>query len=147
MSRWHALGIVVLEQAILRDGLSFREAFRASSKPAATEWWWSFGTTLELAALGIALAPGVGIVLLLAFRSLDLTYVNFITSAVYVAVWDRALKNYGPNLGFDWGGRLMAAWLDRETVSSGEASRDRRRGRSRGRSVGSSRGRCGAARR
>jgi peptide/nickel transport system substrate-binding protein len=36
-----------------------------------------------------------------------------LASAVYVAVWDRALKNYGPNLGFDWGGRLMAAWLDR----------------------------------
>ena len=36
-----------------------------------------------------------------------------LASAVYVAVWDRALRNYGPNLGFDWGGRLMAAWLDR----------------------------------
>jgi hypothetical protein len=22
-------------------------------------------------------------------------------------------KNYGPNLGFDYGGRLVAAWLDR----------------------------------
>ena len=36
-----------------------------------------------------------------------------LASAVYVAVWDRALRNYGPNLGVDWGGRLMAAWLDR----------------------------------
>ena len=36
-----------------------------------------------------------------------------LASAVYVAVWDRALRNYGPNLGFDYGGRLMAAWLDR----------------------------------
>ena len=36
-----------------------------------------------------------------------------LASAVYIAVWDRALKNYGPNLGYDWGGRLMAAWLDR----------------------------------
>ncbi|MBI3630305.1 MAG: ABC transporter substrate-binding protein [Candidatus Rokubacteria bacterium] len=34
-------------------------------------------------------------------------------SAVYVAVWDGALKHYGPNLGFDYGGRLRAAWLDR----------------------------------
>jgi ABC-type transport system substrate-binding protein len=34
-------------------------------------------------------------------------------SAVYVAVWDAALKNYGPNVGYDYGGRLMAAWLDR----------------------------------
>ena len=28
-------------------------------------------------------------------------------------VWDGALKNYGPNLGYDYGGRLVAAWLDR----------------------------------
>jgi peptide/nickel transport system substrate-binding protein len=34
-------------------------------------------------------------------------------SIVYVAVWENALKNYGPNLGYDYGGRLMAAWLDR----------------------------------
>jgi peptide/nickel transport system substrate-binding protein len=34
-------------------------------------------------------------------------------SGVYVGVWDGALKNYGPNLGYDYGGRLMAAWLDR----------------------------------
>ena len=34
-------------------------------------------------------------------------------SGVYVAVWDGALKNYGPNLGYDYGGRLTAAWLDR----------------------------------
>jgi peptide/nickel transport system substrate-binding protein len=31
----------------------------------------------------------------------------------YIAVWDGALKNYGPNLGYDYGGRLAAAWLDR----------------------------------
>jgi peptide/nickel transport system substrate-binding protein len=34
-------------------------------------------------------------------------------SLVLPAVWDPALKNYGPNLGYDYGGRLMAAWLDR----------------------------------
>src|SRR5262249_2163794 len=33
-----------------------------------------------------------------------------IPSGVYVAVWDGALKNYGPNLGYDYGGRLVAAW-------------------------------------
>jgi peptide/nickel transport system substrate-binding protein len=36
-----------------------------------------------------------------------------VPSIVYVAVWENALKNYGPNLGYDYGGRLMAAWLDR----------------------------------
>ncbi|HSE93349.1 MAG TPA: ABC transporter substrate-binding protein [Methylomirabilota bacterium] len=34
-------------------------------------------------------------------------------SGVYVAVWDRALKNYGPNVGYDYGGRVLTAWLDR----------------------------------
>ena len=34
-------------------------------------------------------------------------------SGVYVAVWEGALKNYGPNMGYDYGGRLQAAWLDR----------------------------------
>jgi peptide/nickel transport system substrate-binding protein len=34
-------------------------------------------------------------------------------SAVAIGVWEGALKNYGPNLGYDYGGRLIAAWLDR----------------------------------
>ena len=36
-----------------------------------------------------------------------------VVSAVVIGIWDQALKNYGPNFGFDYGGRLMAAWLDR----------------------------------
>ncbi len=34
-------------------------------------------------------------------------------SVMQVAVWDGALKNYGPNIGYDYGGRVTAAWLDR----------------------------------
>jgi peptide/nickel transport system substrate-binding protein len=34
-------------------------------------------------------------------------------SGVYVAVWEGAVKNYAPNMGYDYGGRLQAAWLDR----------------------------------
>ncbi|HMH49941.1 MAG TPA: ABC transporter substrate-binding protein [Candidatus Acidoferrum sp.] len=34
-------------------------------------------------------------------------------SAVMVGVWEGALKNYNPNVGYDIGGRLTAAWLDR----------------------------------
>ena len=34
-------------------------------------------------------------------------------TGTYIAVWDGALKNYGPNLGYDYGGRLLTAWLDR----------------------------------
>ena len=40
-------------------------------------------------------------------------YYIHMPSSVYVAVWDGALKNYGPNLGYDYGGRLLQAWLDR----------------------------------
>jgi peptide/nickel transport system substrate-binding protein len=36
-----------------------------------------------------------------------------LASPVTIAVWDGVLKNYGPNLGYDYGGRLVAAWLDR----------------------------------
>ena len=36
-----------------------------------------------------------------------------LASPVTIAVWDGALKNYGPNHGYDYGGRLMAAWLER----------------------------------
>ena len=34
-------------------------------------------------------------------------------SAILVSVWEGAVKNYGPNIGYDIGGRLTAAWLDR----------------------------------
>jgi len=40
-------------------------------------------------------------------------YYVYAPSGVYIGVWDGALKNYVPNLGYDWGGRLLAAWLDR----------------------------------
>jgi peptide/nickel transport system substrate-binding protein len=34
-------------------------------------------------------------------------------SQIYPAALDPALANFGPNLGYDYGGRLMAAWWDR----------------------------------
>jgi peptide/nickel transport system substrate-binding protein len=40
-------------------------------------------------------------------------YYTQLSSPVTIAVWEGALKNYGPNHGYDYGGRLMAAWLDR----------------------------------
>ncbi len=36
-----------------------------------------------------------------------------IGSGISIGVWDSALKNYGPNIGYDYGGRLKTAWLDR----------------------------------
>ncbi len=34
-------------------------------------------------------------------------------SSVLILAWDGALRNYGPNLGYDYGGRLLSAWLER----------------------------------
>jgi len=34
-------------------------------------------------------------------------------SAMQIAVWEAALKNYATNVSYDYGGRLQAAWLDR----------------------------------
>ncbi len=34
-------------------------------------------------------------------------------STIAVAAWDRGVRNFAPNVGDDYGGRLMAAWLDR----------------------------------
>jgi ABC-type transport system substrate-binding protein len=40
-------------------------------------------------------------------------YYTQLASGIYIGVWEGALKNYAPNLGYDYGGRLAAAWLDR----------------------------------
>jgi hypothetical protein len=34
-------------------------------------------------------------------------------AAKVVAAWEPYVKNFMPNIGNDYGGRLMAAWLDR----------------------------------
>ncbi len=39
-------------------------------------------------------------------------YVRF-ASGIYIAALNPALQNFGPNLGYDYGGRLMAAWWDK----------------------------------
>ena len=36
-----------------------------------------------------------------------------VVSVVLNFAWDGALRNYGPNLGYDYGGRLLSAWLER----------------------------------
>lgn len=40
-------------------------------------------------------------------------YYIYMPSGVFTAAWDGALKNYAPNVSYDYGGRLVAAWLDR----------------------------------
>ena len=40
-------------------------------------------------------------------------YYLYDASQKVVSAWEPYVKNYAPNNGFDYGGRLMAAWLDR----------------------------------
>jgi peptide/nickel transport system substrate-binding protein len=40
-------------------------------------------------------------------------YYHYGPSFKVVVAWDAAVKNFAPNIGHDYGGRLMAAWLDR----------------------------------
>jgi len=39
-------------------------------------------------------------------------YIRF-PSGVYIAALDPALENFAPNLGYDYGGRMMAAWWNK----------------------------------
>jgi peptide/nickel transport system substrate-binding protein len=41
------------------------------------------------------------------------TYYLYGPSVTAVSAWDRAVKNFAPNVGDDYGGRLMLTWLDR----------------------------------
>jgi peptide/nickel transport system substrate-binding protein len=40
-------------------------------------------------------------------------YILFGPSVSAVAAWEPHVKNFGPNIGHDYGGRMMAAWLDK----------------------------------
>jgi len=40
-------------------------------------------------------------------------YYVYDPSYTTVSAWEPYVKNFAPNLGHDYGGRLMAAWLDR----------------------------------
>jgi peptide/nickel transport system substrate-binding protein len=40
-------------------------------------------------------------------------YYQYGPSVSTVAAWEPYVKNFGPNIGHDYGGRLMAAWLDK----------------------------------
>ncbi|HYB43060.1 MAG TPA: hypothetical protein VEL75_14880, partial [Candidatus Methylomirabilis sp.] len=40
-------------------------------------------------------------------------YYQFGPSVTTVAAWEPYVKNFGANIGHDYGGRMMAAWLDK----------------------------------
>jgi hypothetical protein len=43
-------------------------------------------------------------------------------SVKVVSAWEPYVKNWAPNNGFDFGGRLMAAWLNKEPAKGGRCS-------------------------
>jgi ABC-type transport system substrate-binding protein len=43
----------------------------------------------------------------------DQQYYVFTTSGMITGTWQPYVKNYGPNLSFDYGGRAAALWLDK----------------------------------
>ena len=40
-------------------------------------------------------------------------YMVYGPSVNAVAAWEPYVKNFGPNFGHDYGGRLMVAWIDK----------------------------------
>jgi hypothetical protein len=75
-----------LEQAVLLDGKEARPAFAESAAAAGADWWWSAGAIVALGLVGLAVAPALGIFLVIFSRSTPVAYVNLIASAVYVAL-------------------------------------------------------------
>jgi hypothetical protein len=43
-----------------------------------------------------------------------------------VRAWESSVRNFGPNLGNDYGGRLTGAWLERQARSALAPEGDRR---------------------
>ncbi|MGE0059544.1 MAG: hypothetical protein AB7T32_16305 [Dehalococcoidia bacterium] len=75
-----------VEQAILFDGAGPRESLRVSDEAVARGFWWAAGATIALSAIGLFLAPAVGILLILLAQSIPLADVNVITSVIHVAL-------------------------------------------------------------
>ena len=40
-------------------------------------------------------------------------YYHYDPSFLTVAAWEPYVKNFSPNIGHDYGGRLMVAWMDK----------------------------------
>lgn len=75
-----------IEQAVLLDGKSWREAMAQSSTLVRGSWLWSAAAVSALGSLALAVAPGVGVVLILTLKSTPLAYVNLISALVYACL-------------------------------------------------------------
>jgi hypothetical protein len=59
---------------------------KESSSLVGRHWWWCAGSILTLGLLALAAAPGLGVIILLAAKSVPLTYVNIASALVYVCL-------------------------------------------------------------
>ncbi len=82
---WQAVRWTFLEQAVVLEGRSAREARDASARLVSGQWWRTLGVTIAVAYAAIAAGPIVGIVILL-FTSSPLSFINLISSVIYVAL-------------------------------------------------------------
>ena len=78
--RWY-----FIPQAVLLEGKEAKEALSASANVVAGSWWRSFGITFIVGWIGLATGPTIAIFFLL-FTSASLTFVNGISTLVYVAL-------------------------------------------------------------
>jgi hypothetical protein len=72
-----------IEQTILLDGASARQATASSALAVEGRWWWTAGTFVAIGGTALAAAPILGVALILATRSLPLDYVNLISAIAY----------------------------------------------------------------
>src|SRR5262249_62286838 len=50
-------------------------------------------------------------------------YYVYLTSGMITGTWQPYVKNFAPNMSFDYGGRAAALWADREGRGAGAAGR------------------------
>jgi hypothetical protein len=104
LSRRALLG---LAGASLASGLAPRRA-RAQAAPAPRR-----GGTLTIRTIRACDPPHFDPYLTLNYKTHVVYSFTHSPVAIVIHVRDGALRNYGPNLGHDYGGRLQAAWLGR----------------------------------
>jgi hypothetical protein len=75
-----------IEQSILLDGARVRNALSVSAATASKGFWWTAGAVTALTAIGLFLAPLIGILLILLAQSIPLADINLLTSVLHVAL-------------------------------------------------------------
>jgi hypothetical protein len=75
-----------IEQAVLLDGKTGKEAMAESSRIVAGHWWWSAGAIAALGVLALGVAPALGVLLILTVQSAPLLYINLFSAIVHACI-------------------------------------------------------------